>query len=113
MAGRALPQHDQVLVVITDSVMQQLDALKSDGNVGFAVRRFFRDVLEECGPAGALAAMGMRCSAGVILVYVCSGLDFLTVLGAHEGEGLLLEEGLDVAGSRTITDKGHKVRVDC
>lgn len=55
MAGRALPADEQVLVVIPDSVMQQMDALKSDSNphVGFAVRRFFREVLEVCGPAGA------------------------------------------------------------
>lgn len=45
-------------------------------------------------------------------VHQCAGLDFLTVLGAHEGEGLLLEENLLVAGSHNVADKGHKVRHD-
>ena len=38
------------------------------------------------------------------------GLDFLTILGAHEGEGLVVEVEAEVAGSRSalIADKGQK-----
>lgn len=38
------------------------------------------------------------------------GLDFLTILGAHEGEGLVVEAEAEVAGSRStfIADKGQK-----
>ena len=41
-----------------------------------------------------------------------TGLDFLTILGAHEGEGLVVEAEAEVAGSRSalISDKGQKVR---
>jgi hypothetical protein len=41
-----------------------------------------------------------------------AGLDFLTVLGAHEGEGLVVEADAEVAGSRSqwIADNGQRVR---
>lgn len=45
--------------------------------LGPAVRRFLGEYLDECGPAGA---------------------NFLTILGAHEGEGLVLERNANVAG---------------
>ncbi|GFH07584.1 predicted protein [Haematococcus lacustris] len=59
-----------------------------------AIRKFLSHGLEECGPAG---------------------LDFLTVLGAHEGEGLALDAGaLGAAGSASpfVGNKGQKVRED-
>lgn len=43
-----------------------------------AVRRFFSHTLDACGPAG---------------------VDFLSVLGAHEGEGLVWDRGAEVAAS--------------
>ena len=41
-----------------------------------------------------------------------AGLDFLTILGAHEGEGLVVDSDAEVAGSRSalMADKGQKVR---
>lgn len=43
---------------------------------------------------------------------VILGLDFLTVLGAHEGEGLVVAADAEVAGSRSpwIADNGQRVR---
>ncbi|KAL4447204.1 hypothetical protein ABPG77_007237 [Micractinium sp. CCAP 211/92] len=76
--GRALPAHEQVFLVVTDSVLKQLDGLKNDPAARAAVRRFLGQGLDAYGPAGA---------------------DFLTVLGAHEGEGLLVEHDAAVAGS--------------
>jgi hypothetical protein len=77
--GRALPPAERVFVVVPASVAAQLDALKVDPGARAAVRAFFGRGLDAAGPAGA---------------------GFLTVLGAHEGEGLVLERGADVAGSR-------------
>ena len=75
LAGRSLPPGDQVLLVITDSVMQQLDALKADGSVGYAVRRFFREVLEVCGPAGMLVFVRLcACWYVSVCVTTCSCL---------------------------------------
>ena len=39
------------------------------------------------------------------------GLDFLTILGEHEGEGLVADADAEVAGSRSahMADKGQKV----
>ena len=41
-----------------------------------------------------------------------TGLDFLTILGEHEGEGLVVDADAAVAGSRSahIADKGQKAR---
>ncbi len=50
--GRAIRPMDRILLVITDSVMRQMDSLKKDNTVGHAVRRFFREGLEKWGPAG-------------------------------------------------------------
>jgi hypothetical protein len=50
--------------------VKQLDALKKDPSAAAAVRRFLDRGLDELGPAGH---------------------DVLTVLGAHEGEGVVLE----------------------
>jgi hypothetical protein len=77
--GRALPPAERVFVVVPASVAAQLDALKGDPGARAAVRTFFGRGLDAAGPAGA---------------------GFLTVLGAHEGEGLVLERSADVAGSR-------------
>ena len=40
-----------------------------------------------------------------------AGLDFLTILGEHEGEGLVADADAEVAGSRSahMADKGQKV----
>ena len=38
------------------------------------------------------------------------GYDFLTILGSHEGEGLLLE-GIAGSSSPFIANKGQKVRL--
>jgi hypothetical protein len=40
-----------------------------------------------------------------------AGLNFLTVLGSHEGEGLLLEQGAHVAGSKSALISGQKGQV--
>ncbi|PRW56620.1 Serine threonine- kinase CTR1 isoform B [Chlorella sorokiniana] len=85
--GRALPPHEQVFLVVTDSVLKQLDGLKNDPGARPAVRRFLGQFLDLCGPAGH---------------------DFLTVLGAHEGEGLLVEHDAAVAGSRSADTKGQR-----
>lgn len=77
--GRALPATEQVFIIVPASVAIQLDALKTDPWARPAVRRFMGKGLDEMGPAGR---------------------SFLTVLGAHEGEGLLLEREAEVAGSR-------------
>ncbi|GLI63531.1 hypothetical protein VaNZ11_006518, partial [Volvox africanus] len=94
--GRSLPLPDQVFIVVTDSVMKQLDGLKSLPETRAAVRRFMSEGLELAGPAG---------------------YDFLTVLGAHEGEGLALagEHGglMGLAGSRSpwLATRGQAVDV--
>ena len=46
---------------------------------------------------------------------VTAGLDFLTVLGFPEGEGLVVEADAEVAGSRSqwIADNGQRVRAVC
>lgn len=83
---RALPGEDQTYIIIADSVMKQLDGLKSGGyargeeaqRLARCVREFMGRGLEACGPAGH---------------------NFLTVLGAHEGEGLVLEQNAAVAGA--------------
>ncbi|KAL6757892.1 hypothetical protein V8C86DRAFT_2612814 [Haematococcus lacustris] len=90
--GRSgLSVEDQVFLVVADSVMKQLDGLKGQPDARAAIRKFLSHGLEECGPAG---------------------LDFLTVLGAHEGEGLALDAGaLGAAGSASpfVGNKGQKV----
>ncbi|KAL6766551.1 hypothetical protein ACKKBG_A36475 [Auxenochlorella protothecoides x Auxenochlorella symbiontica] len=87
--GRTLPSNEQVFIVVTDSVVKQLDGLKGDAGFGLTVRRFFSKGLDTYGPAG---------------------LDILTVLGAHEGEGLLVEAGAEVTGSRStaVATKGQR-----
>lgn len=65
--------------MLSDSVMKQLDGLKgASPPLGPAVRRFLGDTLEDCGTGG---------------------YNFLTVLAAHEGEGLLLERNATYAGT--------------
>ncbi len=58
---------------------------------------------------------------GCVLLVVCfvcvdhvaflvdTGFDFLTVLGAHEGEGLVVDTQMQVTGSRDVEDRGHQV----
>jgi len=77
--GRTLPPREQIFIIVPASVATQLDALKADAGARGAVRRFMSKGLDDMGPAGA---------------------NFLTMLGAHEGEGLVLEHGAEVAGSR-------------
>ncbi|GAX79974.1 hypothetical protein CEUSTIGMA_g7413.t1 [Chlamydomonas eustigma] len=89
--GQALEKDEQTFIVISDSVMKQLDGLKSVPELRVGIRKFLKDGLEMMGP---------------------SGYDFLTILGAHEGEGLLLENGgMGSAGSSSpfISSKGQKV----
>ena len=50
--------------------------------------QFFKDGLEQLGPGGH---------------------DFLTLLGSHEGEGLVLDVGLAGSSSPFLSSKGQKV----
>ncbi|KAK9816254.1 hypothetical protein WJX74_002811 [Apatococcus lobatus] len=88
--GRALPAHEQVFVILADSVIRQLDGLKDDPALSRAIRRFLGKGLDAYGPAGA---------------------DFMTVLGAHEGEGMVLDMEAEVAGSRSphLASRGQRV----
>jgi len=88
--GRALPPSEQTFVVLTDSVLKQLDGLKGNPALASAVRAFLGRGLDSCGPAGH---------------------DFLTVLGAHEGEGVVVAADAQVAGSSSphMADKGQRV----
>ncbi|KAK9864755.1 hypothetical protein WJX84_002779 [Apatococcus fuscideae] len=87
--GRALPAHEQVFVILADSVIRQLDGLKDDPALSRAIRRFLGKGLDAYGPAGA---------------------DFMTVLGAHEGEGMVLDMEAEVAGSRSphLASRGQR-----
>eukprot|EP00775_Hariotina_reticulata_P013818 gene13818-13939_t len=76
--GRSLPAEQQSFLVLADTVLKQLDSLKSSEGVGGHVRRFLDSGLDELGPKGA---------------------DFLTVLAAHEGEGVVIDRQAAVAGS--------------
>lgn len=51
-AGGPGPASDRVHVVVSDSVMKQLDGMKKDPILGMAVRRFFSTDLDTLGPAG-------------------------------------------------------------
>lgn len=51
-AGVPGPASDRVHVVVSDSVMKQLDGMKKDPILGMAVRRFFSTDLDTLGPAG-------------------------------------------------------------
>jgi hypothetical protein len=68
--GRHLPPQEQTFVVLADRVVKQLDSLKKEPGAAAAVRRFLDRGLDELGPKGG---------------------DFLTVLGSHEGEGLVMD----------------------
>ncbi|KAI3428192.1 hypothetical protein D9Q98_006572 [Chlorella vulgaris] len=87
--GRALPPQEQIFLVVTDSVLKQLDGLKNDAAARPVIRRFLGQGLDTYGPAGC---------------------DFLTVLGAHEGEGLVVEHDAAVTGSLSadVRTKGHR-----
>lgn len=50
--GRGLPAADQTFIVISDSVMKQLDGLKAVPECRVAVRKFLKEGLESMGPAG-------------------------------------------------------------
>lgn len=53
--GRALPPSEQTFVVLTDSVLKQLDGLKGNPALASAVRAFLGRGLDSCGPAGVAA----------------------------------------------------------
>jgi hypothetical protein len=55
----------QVFVVVTDSVLKQLDGLKNDPAVRPAVRRFLGQGLDAYGPAGALLGGGAELMLGL------------------------------------------------
>ncbi|WIA36417.1 hypothetical protein OEZ86_007728 [Tetradesmus obliquus] len=79
--GRGLAPEQQTFIVLADTVLKQLDSCKAaEAGVGGPVRRFLDRGLDEAGP---------------------KGLDFLTVLAAHEGEGLVVDRQAAVAGSRS------------
>lgn len=86
--GRSLSATEQTFIVVPASVATQLDGLKTDPGARGAVRRFMSKGLDDMGPAGE---------------------NFVTMLGAHEGEGLVLEHGAEVAGSRggDVSSKGQ------
>ncbi|KAG2493121.1 hypothetical protein HYH03_008549 [Edaphochlamys debaryana] len=130
--GRALPAHEQVFIVVADSVMKQMDALKSQPESRAAVRRFLAEGLEQAGPAGYdfLTVLGSHEGEGLALPLrrkthtrsppppsfppAPPGYDFLTVLGSHEGEGLALAAGgLGLAGSASpwLGSKGQAVDI--
>lgn len=50
--GRCLPAADQTFIVISDSVMKQLDGLKGVPECRVAVRKFLKEGLESMGSAG-------------------------------------------------------------
>jgi hypothetical protein len=50
--GRTLPPWEQAFVVVTDSVMKQLDGLKKDPTLCRHIRRFLGHGLDTYGPAG-------------------------------------------------------------
>lgn len=53
--------NPQVFLVVTDSVLKQLDGLKNDGAVRPAIRRFLGQGLDAYGPAGAGQACAAAC----------------------------------------------------
>jgi hypothetical protein len=87
--GRHLPSaDDRTFIVVADSVAKQLDGLKRDPRTASACRRFFGAVLDRAGPGGA---------------------DFCTLLGAHEGEGLVAEQSAGVTKAKSVAEKGQRV----
>lgn len=78
--GRKLAPEEHTFLVVPASVAAQLDSLKAHPGARSAVRRFMGSTLEELGAGGA---------------------NVLTMLGAHEGEGLVLDHGAEIAGSRS------------
>ena len=88
--GRSLPPEQRTHFIIPASVALQLDALKNDSRAKVAVRRFFGKDID---------------------VYGSGGYDFLTLLGSHEGEGLLLDSAAELVGSRSgnFASKGQRV----
>jgi len=89
--GRCLPPNERVFFVLCDSVMKQLDGLKKhSAHVGLCVRKLVNSGLEKYGPAGQ---------------------DFLTILGAHEGEGIIVDRNAEVLDSRShhVFNKGQAI----
>lgn len=89
--GRCLPANERVFFVLCDSVMKQLDGLKKhSAHVGLCVRKLVNSGLEKYGPAGQ---------------------DFLTILGAHEGEGIIVDRNAEVLDSRShhVFNKGQAI----
>uniref|UniRef100_A0A7S3VIE2 Uncharacterized protein n=1 Tax=Dunaliella tertiolecta TaxID=3047 RepID=A0A7S3VIE2_DUNTE len=91
----ALPDHGRLMEPLRflSHPCTMLTPFQTLPETRVAVRKFMSEGLEEMGPGG---------------------LDFLTVLGAHEGEGLALEAGLmGVAGSKSplLGNRGAQVDV--
>ena len=89
--GRCIPANERVFFVLCDSVMKQLDGLKKhSAHVGLCVRKLVNSGLEKYGPAGQ---------------------DFLTILGAHEGEGIIVDRNAEVLDSRShhVFNKGQAI----
>jgi hypothetical protein len=61
--GRALPPQEQIFLVVTDSVLKQLDGLKNDAAARPVIRRFLGQGLDTYGPAGVLSVTRMHASA--------------------------------------------------
>ena len=58
--GRSLPPTEQCFIIITDSVVKQLDGLKNEPASGPAIRRFLGRGLDALGPPGGLPAPACR-----------------------------------------------------
>jgi hypothetical protein len=89
--GRDLPgghADDRTFIVVADAVAKQLDGLKRSPGTAGACRRFFGAVLDRAGPGG---------------------FDFCTLLGAHEGEGLVAEQSAGSARGRDVAERGQRV----
>eukprot|EP00210_Caulerpa_lentillifera_P001125 g1084.t1 len=89
--GNCIPSNERIFFVLCDSVMKQLDGLKKhNANVGLCVRKLVNSGLEKYGPAGQ---------------------DFLTILGAHEGEGIIVDRNAELLDSRShhVFNKGQAI----
>ncbi|GMH40518.1 hypothetical protein BSKO_08422 [Bryopsis sp. KO-2023] len=87
--GKNLPANERVFFVLCDSVAKQLDGLKKQNPyVGHSIRKLMSSGLDQYGPGGD---------------------DFVTVLGAHEGEGMVVDRNAEVldARSHNVHDKGQ------
>lgn len=88
--GQELPDEQRTFFVIPSCVALQLDALKNDNRAKSCIRRFFGKEIDEWGP---------------------SGHNVLTLLGTHEGEGLLVDHQAEIIDSFAYynTSKGQQI----